>query len=269
MELILPRLPSMLGLNWMFWSQACTPSQNQKTAYVLVSQFLKLLRPLYNSLVLHHQRVHWKSPLWQYTTTYICQINGTEGKEKESDTDLCNVLGSSSYSVHCFKTKPVFPYTYCRALTAVLGQPRLWCSPLSARKLNYWMETEQNMASQKNCDQKYLLPFFRQNTKMSWSYFFPSLFSPFLGLFWWCSLFWLPPCKLNTPASKHKAELIPTRLGLTMVLTVKNKLLGWSYMSSSELLVSAWVWSTGLFFRKPLWLMFRTQTDYGLSHLGS
>ena len=104
MELTLPGLPSVSGkdLNWMFWSQACTPSQNQRRQpCVLVSQFLKHLRLPYNSLVHHHQQVHCKSLLWQYTTS-ICQISGTEGKEEESDTDLRNVLGSSSY------TKPVF-----------------------------------------------------------------------------------------------------------------------------------------------------------------
>lgn len=104
MELTLPSLPSVSGkdLNWMFWSQACTPPQNQRRQpCVLVSQFLKLLRLPYDSPVPHHQQVHWKSLLWQYTTS-ICQISGTEGKEEESDTDLRNVLGSSSYM------KPVF-----------------------------------------------------------------------------------------------------------------------------------------------------------------
>lgn len=104
MELTLPRLPSVSGedLNWMFWSQACTLSQNQRRqTCVLVSQVLKLLRLPYNSLVHHHQQIHWKSLLWQYTVS-ICQISGTEGKEEESDTNVRNMLGSSSYM------KPVF-----------------------------------------------------------------------------------------------------------------------------------------------------------------
>lgn len=193
MELTLPRLPSMSGLNWMFWSQACTPSQNQKTAYVLVFQFLKLLRPPYNSLVPHHQWVHWKSYLWQ-DTTYVRSV-GQKGRKRNlmltsamcwvplHRWNQCSLLqNKASISLHTLQSTHSSPGG-SQGFGTLLFPP--------ARKLNHWMEADQNTTSEKNCDWKYLLPFFLQNAKMSGSYFFPSLFSPFLGpfarhLFWWC-----------------------------------------------------------------------------------
>lgn len=149
--------------NWMFWSQACTPSQNQRRQpCVLVSQFLKFLRLPYSSLVPHHKQGHWKSHLWQYAAS-TCQIGGA--KEKWEDliptSAMCWVPRLANTSVHSFQTKPAFPYLHCRALTPGLGVAGGFGTPqfLSARNMNRSIKADWNMMSEKNCHQKYLLLF--------------------------------------------------------------------------------------------------------------
>lgn len=174
----------------MFWSQACTPSQNQRRQpCILVSESLKLLRLSYNSQGPHHQHLHWKSRLWQYTTS-ICQISGTEGKEEESHTDLCNVLGSSSYPTPVFiasKQSQHFPTCTaersCQArgeLTALVHPSFPFDQPergiTERRLIRIWCLTKTVIRS--ICS-----PVFYRTLKCFEALFSPSLFSPFPGPF--------------------------------------------------------------------------------------
>lgn len=133
MELTLLKLPSTSakGLNWVSWSHACIPPQNQRRQpCVLVSQLLKLRRFLQLPGSPSRAASLEKSSL----ATYCLHLSDwwTEGGEKESDTDFHSVLGSSSYTNPAFTAskKPSTSLCTLQSTHKAQGQLEALVSPL-------------------------------------------------------------------------------------------------------------------------------------------